>query len=60
MFLGYHEENDICLYCMNGRLKYCKPMTCVCCTIHAEQAQAERDRRQEIAAALAELQASHA
>lgn len=28
--------------------------------LHAEQAQAERDRRQEIAAALAELQASHA
>lgn len=33
MFLGYHEENDICLDCMNGRLKYCKPMQCVCCTI---------------------------
>ena len=29
-------------------------------TLHAEQAQAERYRRQEIAAALAELQASHA
>lgn len=28
--------------------------------LHAEKAQAERDRRQEIAAALAELQASHA
>ena len=28
--------------------------------LHAEQAQAERDRRQEVAAALAELQASHA
>ena len=33
MYLGFYKENDKCLECKEGRLRYSGELPCVCCTI---------------------------